>query len=366
MIDTDSQLLWDVDFSLALHNRTGKYHIGRDILASCSDLIGDVFYWRIKRSKPPTGMAARIIGKAAAWEARLQDLVPSIQPIRRRLHLDPLTVLSTRIGPKDAVLCHDLGPLTHPDLFPAKVPELYEKAYWQINRAQPKIVFVSRASRDRFADLYGVPQDATVIYPQIRIGSISDDSQPVLGVQKPFFLTVGSIGTRKNQICAMKAFVETGLSQKGWSYVVCGAHEPGFEEALTYAHTREDIHVLPFVDDAQLAWLYANAAAFVLTSKLEGFGMPVAEAMAHGLVPIISTNSVLEEVAGSDGISVNETDISSISAGMFQASRFRPDKKFEVERNLKQRAKSFTREKFEAEWRDFLQNNDARSETVEC
>ena len=357
MTDTDNRLLWDVDFSLALHNRTGKYHIGRDILASCSDLIGDVFYWRIKLAKPPTGLAARIIGRAAEWENRMEQLVPSVRPRRRRLHLDPLTSLSTRICPEDAVLCHDLGPLTHPELFPAKLPKLYAKAYARINRVQPHMVFVSRASRNHFKELYGVPRNARVIYPQIRVGAVGGKLQPISIAKKPFFLTVGSIGARKNQINSMQAFTESGLADAGWSYMLCGALEPGSEEAISYAKSSKAIHVLPFVNDEELSWLYANASAFVLTSRLEGFGMPVAEALAHGLTPMVAANSVLEEVAGEEAISVNEEDITSIAGG-FTALAKLPDASQHRARR-KNQALRFSREAFVSDWRNFLSGNSA-------
>jgi glycosyltransferase involved in cell wall biosynthesis len=52
----------------------------------------------------------------------------------------------------------------------------------------------------------------------------------------------------------------------------------------------ERIHLHGEVDEAQLAARYAQADVFVLPSFHEGYGMVLAEALAHGL-PIVSTTA---------------------------------------------------------------------------
>jgi len=109
----------DVEFSLGLHNRTGKYFIGRDIIADNAAAIERVRYWRISTAveKPvPRGLAAKLIGRGAMIEIesrgkyRIFDrIVPRMRSRRPVLHLDPFTVLFHRLMPQDAVLCHDLS-----------------------------------------------------------------------------------------------------------------------------------------------------------------------------------------------------------------------------------------------------------------
>ena len=78
------------------------------------------------------------------------------------------------------------------------------------------------------------------------------------------------------------------------------------------------VQLLSYVSDAELIWLYDNALGFVLVSKLEGFGVPVAEAIARGLIPIVSKNSVLEEVSGPSALKADPNDVEEIALRMRQ------------------------------------------------
>src|SRR5437868_5244478 len=106
----------DVEFSLALHNRTGKYFIGRDLLDHSSQLIADVRYWRAVRRQLPGGLVAKLLGRAFSMEVSmraafpaLDPLLPRLRPPRPVLHLDPCSVLTHVLNKGDIVLCHDLG-----------------------------------------------------------------------------------------------------------------------------------------------------------------------------------------------------------------------------------------------------------------
>lgn len=349
----------DVDFSLALHNRTGKYFIGRDIIADQAPLIGSVYYWRARASAVPGGIAAKLLGRALAVEQRLHARGPHrtlrrFRPRRPLLHLDPYTVCHARLRADDIVLCHDLGPVTHPALFEPAVAALYRRAYAEIAAARPLMIFVSQSSRAAFASRYGEAARARTIYPPIRSEFAGGARQAVAGLPDRYLLTVGSMGRRKNQARAIAAFVQSGLADEGVGYVICGSREPGADAVIAAAAQAGAVRLLSYVSDAELNWLYAHAAGFVLTSLLEGFGVPVAEAIAHDLVPIVTRGGVLHEVAGEGALLVDPDDTAEIAAAMRRLVFMSDDERDRRRVALRAAVTRFSRDAFRQAWRTAL------------
>ena len=98
--------------------------------------------------------------------------------------------------------------------------------------------------------------------------------------------------------------------------VICGGKEPGHEEVREAAARTPGVHLLDYVTDAELRWLYAQASGFVLMSHLEGFGMPVSEAVRHRLIPLVSDDGVLCEVAGEGALAADPYDPAAIARRM--------------------------------------------------
>jgi glycosyltransferase involved in cell wall biosynthesis len=356
----------DVDFSLAIYNRTGKYFVGRDILEDLGERVGSVYYWRLAADRPPVGLRAKLLGRALAVEDRVRarygdSTVAAFRSRRPMLHMDPSTVVHAALRASDIVLCHDLGPLTHPELFAPAVGDLYRRAYAVVSGADARMVFVSQASMDAYRDLYGDNSDMRVIYPAIR-AEIGGQGAPV-AIPGPFLLTVGSVGNRKNQAASIAAFARSGLHQSGVSYVICGAREPGADAVAALAAATPGVILLPYVTDAELQWLYGAAAGFVLMSRLEGFGVPVAEAIARGLVPLVTADSVLEEVAGDGALTAPCHDLEAIAAQMNRLVALTPSERAERQQRLSQSIARFSREAFARAWSTLIDETAGRRQT---
>ena len=82
-----------------------------------------------------------------------------------------------------------------------------------------------------------------------------------------------------------------------------------------------DVRFLGFVAAADLPALYAAATVFAYPSESEGFGLPVAEAMAQGTPVVTSAGTSTEEVAGGAAVLVDPFDIDAIAAGLDEAQR---------------------------------------------
>lgn len=352
----------DVDFSLAIHNRTGKYFIGEELLALPDLPLGDIWYWWRKETAPPDGFYGKVLGRLQHMQiiGRTVDgplrWWPRRTPKRPLLHLDPFTVPTTRLRPCDAVLVHDLGPLTHPDLFPTGLPAVYQSIYDEIARVGPHLIFVSETSRKEFLALYpaAAPHDSRIIHPPIRPGIGTGAAAPVPGVDTAFLLTVGSIGRRKNQAMSIAAYARSGLAQEGVQYVICGGTEPGHEEVEAIAAKTSGVLLLPYVTDSELRWLYANAKGFVLMSLLEGFGMPVSEAVRHGLIPLVSRDGVLQEVAGDGALDANPTDIDEMAQQMRALVEMKADERSARLEQLDSATDRFRTEHFRRGWHDLF------------
>lgn len=351
-----------VEFSLALHAKTGKYFIGRDLIASNASRIRGQLFWRFTLAEPPRDLIARIIGRLLAIEVDLRvrepwldRALPRRRPPRPVVHMDPHTVLLHDLSPGDVVLCHDVGPLTHPALFGAEVVAAYRKAYDEIAAAGPHMVFVSETSRSAFHARFGPAfASSRVIYPAIRTEVASGTASPADGVEQPFILTVGSVGDRKNQLGAIKAFAASGLSAEGVQYVLCGGKEPGYEAVAAEAARTSGVRLLSYVSDETLNWLYGKAAGFVLVSHLEGFGIPVAEAIARGLTPLVSASSVLQEVAGEGALLANPDDVQAIARMMRHLVHMPSDERRDRLEKLTRSIERFSLEGFAGQWRELL------------
>lgn len=70
------------------------------------------------------------------------------------------------------------------------------------------------------------------------------------------------------------------------------------------------------VSDEDLAWAYKHAIAYIQPSIAEGFGLPVVEAMSHGLPVACSNTTSLPETAGDAALLFDPFSVKSIAIAM--------------------------------------------------
>ncbi len=169
------------------------------------------------------------------------------------------------------------------------------------------LISVSEATRQDAARILKVPEEKIrvihhgVADPFFQV--TAEDAKGVrgrLGLSRPYLLFVGTIEPRKNIDRLLDAYSQLPASTREEFHLVL-AGPPGWAHKETLARLRNPspgIRYLGYVGEWDLPGLFAGATGFVYPSLYEGFGFPVAQAMAAGSPVITSNVSALPEIAG--------------------------------------------------------------------
>lgn len=123
-------------------------------------------------------------------------------------------------------------------------------------------------------------------------------------MERPFLLYVGVFSDNKNQRTLLAAWRELQQSYPDLpNLVLVGACDRPYWQQVIAPLLRQlprqsDVIHLTNISDAELEWAYRHALAYIQPSIAEGFGLPVAEAMARRLAVVCSDTTSLPEVAG--------------------------------------------------------------------
>ena len=228
-----------------------------------------------------------------------------------------------------------------------------------------RLIAVSENSRRDAMQVLGIPENhIAVIHPGVASHFFDVPPQEIARVRnklqltRPYVLSVGTIEPRKNtdRLLAAWSALHQEL-QEEFDLVFAGPL--GWASEATKSALHQDVRVgrgairyLGYVDESDLAGLTAGAAALAYPSLYEGFGLPVAQAMASGVAVITSNMSSLPEVAGDAAEYVDPQSVDSIRLALeklLQSEQLRRD----LGCNGKKRAQNYRWEVSAAKTWDF-------------
>ena len=167
---------------------------------------------------------------------------------------------------------------------------------WMIRRSNAVTVISEYVKHDVEAHVPFLNKSLKVIYNGISDVESVPRKRPTFATDDDrFFLCVGQVREKKNihtLIPMMSLFPEHKL-------FICGANHWAYADKIRSQIAPEDrdrILLTGKITDEEKCWLYAHADALLFPSRLEGFGIPVLEAMRFGTKVFSSRYSCLPEV----------------------------------------------------------------------
>lgn len=251
--------------------------------------------------------------KGHAWEQLMLPLKTRSDPLWSPCNTGPIAIAN------QVVNFHDAAIFDHPEWFSPNFVRMYRALWPRLARRARRIVTVSEHARTRIAISLGIPLDRI----EVVANGISDDFRPApsaaieavaarYGVTpQRYFVTLSTVEPRKNLPLVIAAWERTeGQIDRDYKLLVIGGAGVShiFRDAQLATGASDRLSTTGFVDDAELPALIGGAAALLYPSRYEGFGLPVAEAMACGTPAVTTRLTSLPEVGGDAALYVDPDD----------------------------------------------------------
>lgn len=209
-------------------------------------------------------------------------------------------------GVRLAQMAYDLLPIVTPQYSGHATESLTHYAQW-IYPICDVIIAISEHTKK---DITGWLQDNKLAIPEIKVIRLGDDfkiakpKKPAAAVSgKNFILCVGTLEARKNHTLLYYAYrlaLSRGIDfpklvivgRRGWKT------DDLYELLTNDPVITQQFILLESASDEELSWLYQNCLFSIYPSFYEGWGLPIAESIAHGAPCICSDSSSMPEVAG--------------------------------------------------------------------
>ena len=225
-----------------------------------------------------------------------------------------------KAGCKNVVTIHDLIFLHYPKYYHLIDRKIYNYKFRRACANADRVIAVSDFTKKEIVRYYGIGESKIDVVYQgcdpIFAKEVADETKKDVSsrhnLPDRFLLYVGSIEERKNLLLAVKAVAMLHKRGEDVNIVAVGRRTPYLDEIVSYAEANGISHLLHIrhgVNYDDLPVFYKLATAFVYPSRIEGFGIPMLEAITSGLPAIGCNGSCLEEAGGPHSLYVNPDDV---------------------------------------------------------
>jgi glycosyltransferase involved in cell wall biosynthesis len=225
-------------------------------------------------------------------------------------HMHHLYVLKRDYGVRHVLMCYDLIPYLFPHLCVGDVAAYFAKYFADLCWSAHHVLCISRNSQRDLVDLtreIDVPAPPTSVLKlgsEMRAPELDKVGPVVRGLMaREFVLFVSTIERRKNHEVVYRALLR--LLEAGEDpplIVFVGMVGWGVADLMSDLRLDERVNkrivILDRVNDDELAVLYQHCLFTLYPSLYEGWGLPVAEALAFGKFCVASRTSSIPEVGG--------------------------------------------------------------------
>ena len=276
------------------------------------------------------GRFARLLARVVVYPLKLRRFQSAeVFHILDHSYADLIRFVSEKA--RVLVTVHDLIPLTDESLLDASQRERFLKRVSFLRKAD-QLVCVSQFTASEVGRILDIPSEKMRVVPMgvdKEYLNVKGDESPVFNVpsgRKPL-LVVGSSIPRKN--LSILPEILRQLPEDEYAVVKVGQKFPeDLAHQIREILGRDGLLEVGFVDADKLPLFYAQSFALIFPSLLEGFGLPVLEAMAAGCPVVCSDRASLPEVGGDCVIYFNPEEATGGAQGLVKLAKdesFRKD-----------------------------------------
>jgi glycosyltransferase involved in cell wall biosynthesis len=277
---------------------------------------------------PPVRMYQLPLPRVALYESWHALRWPRVQ--RATGPVDVLHATTFAIPPKSAplvVTVHDLAFLHEPAHFTKHGRRFFARGL-QLAKSQADAVLVP--SQSTLTDCVDAGFDAArlrLVPHGVSVPAVNAQDVAAFvathNLPERYVLWCGTLEPRKNVATLLRAFADLRRREPSLGLVLAGP--AGWGDVPVAADLTAGVQLLGFLPSDQLHAAYAGARAFCYPSLREGFGLPVLEAMAHGVPVVTSAGTAMAEFVGAAGILVDPLDADAIADALVAAIGLRHD-----------------------------------------